>query len=157
MTASVVAALTRLVDALVGEPLSGVDVAELRVRVASVAPQVARLEGWLRAAAGQVDVAGAGQVPRADGSAQSTAAWLAELRRRTPSAVGSELRTSGLLRQLPLVADAVLDGLLTPEQAAVLTRLVGQIDEPSLLAAQPDLVTWRPGWTRPRWAAGCST
>jgi hypothetical protein len=141
MTASVVAALPRLVDALVAEPLSGVDAAELRARVASVAPQLARLEGWLRAAAAQVEVAGAGQVPRADGSAQSTAAWLADVRRRTPSAAGSELRASALLRQVPLVADAVLDRLRTPEQAAVLTRLVDKIDQASLLAAQPDLIT----------------
>ncbi len=58
---------------------------------------------------------------------RSVAEWLADLRRDSASAAGSLLRTAGLLRQLPLVAHAVLEGLLTPAQAQVLTRLVDEI------------------------------
>ena len=86
------AALRPLVDALLAEPLTSLEPAELQTRVALLAPQLGRLEGWLRAAANQLDVSGGGQVPRTDGSAQSTACWLAEVRRHTPSAAGSQLR-----------------------------------------------------------------
>jgi hypothetical protein len=55
-------------------------------------------------------------------------------------AAGSRLRAAGLLRQLPLVADAVLEGLLTPAQARVLTRLVGKIDQEALLESQESML-----------------
>ena len=58
----------------------------------------------------------------------------------TPSAAGSQLRTARLLRDLPLVTAAVLDGVLTPAQAAVLTRLVGKIDPEALAESQPNLI-----------------
>jgi hypothetical protein len=41
---------------------------------------------------------------------------------------------------MPLVVDAVLDGVLTPAQAAVLTRLVGKIDADGLVESQPHLI-----------------
>jgi hypothetical protein len=45
-----------------------------------------------------------------------------------------------LLRELPLVTAAVLDGILTPTQATVLTRLVGKIDADALVESQPHLI-----------------
>jgi hypothetical protein len=42
----------------------------------------------------------------------------------TPAPPGSQLRTARLLRDLPLVTAAVLDGVLTPAQGRCLTRLV---------------------------------
>ncbi len=134
-------ALPGLVDALVAESISDVDVPELQARIALVVPQVARLEGWARAAAGQVEAVTGGTVSRPDRSAQTVAAWLAEVRQTTPSAAGSLLRTAAALRALPLVTDAVLEGVLTPEKAAVLARLVGRIGTQDLLEAQAALIT----------------
>jgi hypothetical protein len=65
---------------------------------------------------------------------------LAEVQHTTAGAAGSQLRTARLLRTLPLVTAAVLDGVLTPAQAAVLTRLVDRIDAPALVEMQPQLV-----------------
>ncbi|HWH28206.1 MAG TPA: DUF222 domain-containing protein, partial [Mycobacteriales bacterium] len=53
---------------------------------------------------------------------------------------GSRLRTAAALRDLPLVVDAVLDGVLTQEQAAVLARLVGKIDLAHLQEVQSQLI-----------------
>ncbi len=58
----------------------------------------------------------------------------------TASTAGSGLRTARLLRSMPLVTDAVLDGALTPAQAAVLTRLVDKIEPEALLEAQPAMI-----------------
>lgn len=80
------------------------------------------------------------------------AGWLAEQRRATPSAVGSQLRTSTLLRSLPLVTAAVLDGVLTQGQAAVLARLVERF-EADALAEEPDLIEVAAGRTPAELAA----
>lgn len=156
-------ALAPLVDALVAMPLEGVEVAELQRRVAVVAPQVARPEGWLQVVAGHVMAASGGEVSRPDGSAQTVAGWLAEVRRSAPSAAGRQVRTSTALRSLPLVAEAVLDGVLTPELAAVLSRLVGRIDGASLQESQPQLIEVAAGmdpaelamWVRHQIATHC--
>ena len=132
--------LTPLVDALLAQPLEQLDVDQLQTAISTVTPLVARLQGWLTAAAGQLDRRTGGTVPDLDGRARTAAGWLADLQHTTPAAVGSQLRTARLLRTLPLITAAVLDGTLTPAQAAVLTRLVGPIDEPGLLESQPDLI-----------------
>ncbi len=46
--------LPSLVDALVAEPLLGLDAGTLSTRISAVSPQVARLQGWLQVAAGQL-------------------------------------------------------------------------------------------------------
>lgn len=124
-----VLALGVLVDALVAQPLDALPVAVLQNQIVAVAPQAARLEGWVQTAAGQLDARTGGQLPTDDGGSRLVAGWLAEVRHDTSSAAGRDLRTAAALRtRLPLVADAVLDGVLTPAQAAVLARLVGKID-----------------------------
>jgi hypothetical protein len=130
------AALAPLVDALLAEPLDELDVAQLQAAITTVTPLVARLHGWLTTAAGQLDQLTGGTVPDPDGRARTTAGWLADVQHSTPSTTGGQLRTARLLRTLPLVTAAVLDGTLTPQQAAVLTRLVGRIDEPALVESQ---------------------
>jgi predicted short-subunit dehydrogenase-like oxidoreductase (DUF2520 family) len=50
------------------------------------------------------------------------------------------LRVAGALRELPLVVDAVLEGVLSQEQAGVLSRLVGRIDAGALRESQPNLI-----------------
>ena len=135
-----VALLRAAVDALAAQPTDRSTVAELTTLIAGVTPELGRLEGWLRAAEGELSVRTGGQLPTDDGAARSVAGWLADVRRDSASAAGSRLRTAGLLRQLPLIADAVLDGLLTPAQAHVLTRLVGKIDADALLEAQESML-----------------
>ena len=134
------AALAPLVDALLAEPLDSLSVEQLQGGLAAVTPQVARLQGWLSAAAGHLDQRTDGTVADQDGTPRKLSGWLAELQRTTPSATGAQLRTARLLRTLPRVADAVLEGILTPGQAAVLTRLVDKIDPDALQASQPHLI-----------------
>lgn len=134
------AALGPVVAALVQEPVVGVAVAELQSRIALVAPQVDRLTGWLSLASGQLQTLTGGTVPTPEGGKRSVAGWLAEQRRETPSMVGSQLRTSTLLRSLPLVTAAVLDGMLTQGQAAVLSRLVSRFSDEALAEAEPNLI-----------------
>ena len=134
-------ALGPLVDALLATPVDGLDITTLQTELQAVSPQVARLQGWMSAAAGQLDHLTAGSIPDPDGGkARTTSGWLADLQHTTPSNAGSQLRTARLLRSLPMVVDAVLDGLLTPAQAGVLTRFVGKIDEQALLESQPHLI-----------------
>ena len=133
------ATLPALVDALVAEPLDDLPPVALQQRITVVSAQLARLQGWLHAAVGRLDHAGSGHVDE-DGRARTLAGWLADVRRSTPSTAGAQVRTARLLRSMPLVADAVLDGVLTPEQAAVLTRFVGTIDRDALLESQPQLI-----------------
>jgi len=136
------AGLAPLVDALVTEPLDGLGIQGLQARITEITPQVARLQGWLSCAAGRLDQLTGGTVPTDEhsGRARSVAGWLADVQHTTAAAAGSQLRTARLLRSLPLVTAAVLDGVLTPAQAAVLTRLVGRIDPAALVESQPDLI-----------------
>ena len=133
-------ALAPLVDAVVAEPVTGMTVAQVQERVRAVAPLAERLTGWVQHAAGHLQTLTGGELPTADGGRQSVAGWLADVRHQSPSAIGRELRTSLALQSLPLVVAAVLDGVLTPQQAAVLSRLVGKIDLAGLVEAQPQLV-----------------
>ncbi|HWH30875.1 MAG TPA: DUF222 domain-containing protein, partial [Mycobacteriales bacterium] len=121
-------ALAPAVDAVVGEPVVGLCAEQLQESIGAVARQRDRLDGWLSSAAGQLNAATAGRVPTDDGGDRSVAGWLAEATRTSSGTAGSRLRTAAALRDLPLVVDAVLDGVLTQEQAAVLARLVGKID-----------------------------
>ena len=139
-TASATAALMPLVDALVSQQLTDLPAPVLQELIVAVTPLAGRLHGFVQACAGQLEAACAGQLATDDGRTRTVAGWLAEVQSSTASTAGRQLRTSRALRQLPLVADAVLDGVLTPEQAAVLSRLVGPIELSGLLAAQADLV-----------------
>ena len=113
----------------------------LQTELATVTPQVGRLLGWLSAAAGQLDHRTAGTVTDDDtGPPARSAGWLADPQHATPSAAGTQLRTARLLRSMPLVCDAVLDGVLTQQQATVLTRLVGKIQPDALTESQPHLI-----------------
>jgi Domain of unknown function (DUF222) len=106
-----------------------------------VAPQLGRLQGWLSAAVGRLEQLSGGRVTAEDdGRERTLAGWLADVQRSTASAAGSQVRTARLLRSMPVVADAVLDGVLTPEQAAVLTRFVDTVEQAALLESAPDLV-----------------
>jgi hypothetical protein len=113
----------------------------LQQRIAAVTPQLARLQGWLTAATGRLEALTGGTVTDPDdGQARTVAGWLASVQHDTPQVTGAQLRTARLLRDLPQVTAAVLDGRLTPAQAAVLTRLVDRIDAAALTESQPHLI-----------------
>jgi hypothetical protein len=111
------AALAPLVDALLAEPLDELDVAQLQAAITTVTPLVARLHGWLTAAAGSSTsspaapspIRTAGPAPPPAGSPTSSTA--------PPARPAGSCGPPGLLRTLPLVTAAVLDGTLTPQQA----------------------------------------
>ncbi len=133
-------ALPSLVDALVGAPLDTLDVGALQEQIADVTPQVFRLQGWLQTAAGRPEQRTGGTLPADDTSRKrSVAGWLADVQHGTPG-------TSGATAHRTLAAQPASCGrrrarrLLTPAQAAVLTRLVGKIDEPALVESQPELI-----------------
>ena len=75
-----------------------------------------------------------------DGRAVPVSAWLRDATLCGGTGAGAQVRLSERLRQLPELAEAVLDGRVGREQAAVLTRLVGPIGPEELLAAQDGLV-----------------
>jgi hypothetical protein len=133
-------ALSSVVDEVVGVPVEGLCASELQGRIRAVARQRDRLDGWLSVAAGQLSAATGGRVSTGEGGDRSVAGWLAEATRTSPGSAGSRVRTSTLLRDLPLVAQAVLDGVLTQARAAVLARLVGTIPLPHLQAVQQQLI-----------------
>jgi hypothetical protein len=133
-------ALTSVVDVVVAERLDGLWPDQLQERYAAVGREVARLQGWLSAVAGQLHASTGGQLPTQDGGTRLVVGWLAEVGRTAPGVAGSELRTSTALRTLPVVVAAVLDGVLTQAQAAVLARLVGRIPEQHLVDSQTELV-----------------
>jgi hypothetical protein len=135
-----VAALVPVVDAVVAVPVAELCEAELQVSIRAVARERERLDGWLSAASGQLNASTGGRVPTEDGGGRSVAGWLAEATRTSSSAAGARLRTSDALRDLPLVVRAVLDGVLSQEQAAVLARLIGKIPLEHLLEVQAQLV-----------------
>jgi len=134
------AALTAVVDALVEVRVSGLCASQLQDGIAAVSAQVARLDGWLSVASGQLQATTGGQVTTADGGERSVVGWLAGATCAAPGTAGSQLRTAAALRSLPLIIDAVLDGVLTQGQAAVLARLVGPIPAEHLAASQAELV-----------------
>jgi hypothetical protein len=134
------AALTTAVDAAVGVPVGDLGVAELQDRLTEMTGQRNRLDGWLSAAAGQLQVLTGGTVVTPEGRGRSVAGWLGEATRTSSQSAGALVAKATALRQLPLVVDAVLEGVLTQEQAAVLARLVGKIAPDSLLESQADLI-----------------
>lgn len=134
------AALARAVDDVVAEPVTDLCTAELQSGIRAVARERDRLDGWLSAASGQLAAATGGRVTTDGGGERSVAGWLAEATRSSSGTAGSRLRTSAALRELPLVVQAVLDGELSQENAAVLARLVGRIAVSSLLESQSNLI-----------------
>ena len=72
---------------------------------------------------------------------QPTQGWWRDASVRTGQQAGTDVRRARALRDLPVLAQAVIDGNLSQEQVAVLVRLHGRIDLEDLQASQPQLVT----------------
>ena len=77
-------ALAPLVDVLLATPLDTLDVPALQAQIVTVTPQVARLQGWLTAAAGQLDHLTAGSVHRPGHRPGTEGRRLARPRSSTP-------------------------------------------------------------------------
>lgn len=134
--------LEAAVDALAAVDVAGLPVAGLQELIARGARCRNRLDGVISRAVGELQVRGGGQVPDPDhaGMVLPTSAWLRHTTGSTGTQAGRSIRTSVALRELPLVRDAVVDGIITEEHGRVLARLVGKIDAEALLASQPQLI-----------------
>ncbi len=137
---STTSSLLERVDAVAAQPVGSLTVAQLQELVVTAAQARDRLDGVASRAVGELHVRGSGQVPSSEGVACPTPAWLRSVARVSGSAAGRQVRLAVALRELPAVAEAVIDGLLTVEHARALSRLVGSIDPQALLDCQPQLI-----------------
>ncbi|MDT7546116.1 MAG: hypothetical protein QOE99_2226, partial [Actinomycetota bacterium] len=119
--------LVEEVDALSRIDVSALPIAGLQELIALGTAQAARLGGIVSRALGELQVRGGGQVPDRDGQTCPTPAWLRQVAKVTGNEAGRQLRTAVALRELPLVSDAVVEGLISPEHSRILTGLVGKI------------------------------
>jgi hypothetical protein len=71
---------------------------------------------------------------------QSTQGWWRDAAVLTGAQAGRDVRRAAVLRELPVIGQAVTDGVLSQEQAAVLARLSGRIAQPGLMESQQHLV-----------------
>ncbi|MCW2678645.1 MAG: putative endonuclease [Frankiales bacterium] len=135
------AALVSAVDAVVGEDLSVLTVAELQERYVELAPQVQRLTGFGATVLAELQCRTGGLLPTDDGKPRPLPGWVAEASGDSASAAGRMLRVAGALQAgLPRVAASVLDGTVPFVRAEVLTRLVGRIPAQALAEAEPGLI-----------------
>ena len=130
------------IDALAALDPAGLPVTGLQDLIAVGARSSTRLDGIVSRAGGELQVRGNGQVPDPDhaGMVLPTPAWLRQATGCTGSSAGRQIRTSLALRELPAVADAIVDGTITAAHGQALARLVGRIDPAALLASQPALL-----------------
>ena len=127
--------------ALAAVPPSTLPIAGLQELIAGTSSLSARLDGIGSRALGELQVRGGGTVPDGDaGGTCPTPGWLREATGVSGNAAGRRVRTSVALRELPLILDAVVDGLISLEHGRVLTRLVGAIDPQRLLDSQAALL-----------------
>jgi hypothetical protein len=129
------------VAALAAVPPSGLPVIALQDLVARTSKVAAQLDGIGTGALGELQVRTGGAVPDGpDGAVCPTPAWLRAVTGVSGNAAGRRVRTSVALRELPLILDAVVDGVITPEHGRVLTRLVGAIEPQAVLDSQQPLL-----------------
>jgi 5-methylcytosine-specific restriction protein A len=134
--------LAKQVDALAAVPVQTLSVSDLMRFVADTTGPMNRLAGIVSRAVGELQVRGSGQVPdpAVAGAACPTSAWLRTVGQVSGHTAGRQLRTAVALRELPAVADTIVDGDLTVEHGRVLARLVGRIEPQALLDSQPQLI-----------------
>ena len=137
--------LVRAVEAFCADDLTVLDQSGLQDRAVLARALARRLEGSTSQTLGELDARYQGHVVTNLGSEgpplfQATQGWWRDAAVLTGQAAGAELRRAAVLRDLPLLAQAVTDGQLSPEQAAVLGRLHGRIELIALQASQPQLI-----------------
>ena len=136
------ASLAEQVDALAAVQVDSLPIGALMELVDHAVGARNRLDGVVSRAVGALAVRGSGQVPdvAVAGAVCPTPAWLRSTAKLTGSAAGRQVRTAVALRELPAVAEAIVDGQITVEHGRVLARLVGAIDAQALLESQPQLI-----------------
>jgi len=137
------AGLTEAVGALTALPPNTLTTGQLQAGIAAILPLVDQLGGWIDQALGELTARSNGWVPPGTGNASAVPvpAWLRDVAGCSALTAGTQVRTATLLRELPAVAQAVLDGQIGQAQAHVLTRLVGKINSNDLAASQEALIT----------------
>jgi hypothetical protein len=146
MSSSGLQALVAAVDALAQVAPDELCAAELQDLIAVVGPQVDRLTGVVSGAVGALQVRTGGTVasaPGPDGTPGPSVAvrhWLRDTLSCGGPAAGATVRVGVALRELPLVAAAVVGGRIGPEHARILTRFLGCVDLEQLQDAQPQLI-----------------
>jgi hypothetical protein len=133
------------VEALLAVDLSGLDQVELQALAGDLRVLAGRLLGRVDQVLAELDSRGQGLVQTNVGSDGvpvylNVQYWWRENATITGQRAGSDLRRAGALRELPVIGQAVVDGALAPEQAAVLCRLHGTIPLESLLESQASLI-----------------
>jgi hypothetical protein len=123
-------------------PVSGLPVASLQELVAAAAGASQRLAGIASRAVAELQIRGQGVVPDpvAESASLPTAAWLRHAAKLTSTDAGRQIRTAVSLRELPDVADAIVEGGISPRHGRALARLVGIIEPQALLDSQPQLL-----------------
>jgi hypothetical protein len=139
-------ALDALVDRLAAVDPSELGQVEAQDLIVQLHGAIGRLTGLRDALLGDLHARGQGQVlanPESQGPAlyRTLQGWWRDTARLTGQQAGSDVRRCVVLRELPVVRDAVIEGDLQPAQAAVLTRLHGRIDDAGLHESQAHLVT----------------
>ncbi len=106
---------------------------------------IGRLQGRLDQTLAALEELSGGQVRENVGSEHAplylaTRTWWREEATISGGQAGRDFRRTGILRRLPVLAQAVTDGRLSPAQAEVLCRLDGRIPAADLEASQEQLV-----------------
>ena len=135
----------QLVESLCAGDLAGLDQVALQATAEGLRQLIGRLTGRLDQVLAELDVRGGGQVQTNPGSEhaplfQSVQGWWRDSATVSGGQAGRDLRRAGILRSLPVLSEAVVSGVLAPEQAAVLCRLHGRIPLDALLDSQEQLV-----------------
>ena len=128
------------VDAMAAVPVATLTIEQLQALVVGASSASARLQGVASRALAELLVRGSGQVPDGAGTVCPTPAWLRTATQTSGSAAGRQIRTGVALRELPAVAQAVVDDDVTMDHGRVLARLVGTIEPSALLSSQPALI-----------------
>jgi hypothetical protein len=133
------------VEAILAVDLSGLDQVGLQALAGQLRVLAGRLLGRVDQVLAELDTRGGGVVQTNVGSDGvpvylNLQYWWREHATLTGNRAGSDLRRAGVLRDLPLISQAVVDGVLAPAQAAVLCRLHDAIPAESLVESQASLI-----------------
>jgi hypothetical protein len=139
------AGVEELVEALCAVDVSRLDQVGLQQHAVAVKQAVGRLTGHLNVTLGELAGRADGVVvanPGSEGTPlyRPVHQWWRDAAVLTGQQAGAQVRHASVLRDLPVIQSAVLCGELAPEQARVLCRLHGRIDDQALIDSQAELV-----------------
>ena len=138
-------ATAELLEALCDGDLEALDQVGLQDLIGDLNGSIGRLTGRLHQVLGELGARGDGAVRTnlgSEGAAlyRPVQAWWRDAATISGGQAGREVRLAGVLRELPVIEQAVVAGELSPAQAAVLSRLHGRIPQQDLLDSQAQLV-----------------